>query len=247
MQLFLPKKVWQNNKGFSYGKPVTYLSIGYHAGQDFHSNPVGEIPVIAPCDGVLTTFPFSTSAGWWGFYKFDYLGTIYSLKILHMYKEMKAGEYKEGDILGYCGATGLSVKNGRSFNIGPSHEDQTSDGAVPHLHAELHLGEFKHDTNRNKDLAKKRIIDPVTQFEKWVTEKPIDKNDMTFYKERGRSSVYIKGTDNVFYPIIMGKHFLILFGDWENNKIIELDTIDQKSNIYFGLFKSNNEGNYETA
>lgn len=36
MRLFLPEDIWKNKRGFSYGKPVTYLIFGYHAGQDFH-------------------------------------------------------------------------------------------------------------------------------------------------------------------------------------------------------------------
>ena len=152
---------------------------------------------------------------------------------------MKDGKYKEGDILGYCGATGLSItpKYGSSF-IGESHEEQISDKAVPHLHVELHIGEFKHDTNNNKALADIRIIDPISNFEKWIAKLPQIKNNMIFYKEHGKSTVYIKGADNIYYPIIMGKHFLALFGDWEDNTIKEVDEIKPKSDSYFGLFKS---------
>ncbi|HHT9138112.1 MAG TPA: hypothetical protein ACFYEK_12835 [Candidatus Wunengus sp. YC60] len=88
-----------------------------------------------------------------------------------MYKQMKDGEYKAEDVFGYCGATGLSItkKYGSSF-IGESHEEQTSDKAVGHLHVELHKGEFKHETNQVKELADERIIDPIINFEKWVNE-----------------------------------------------------------------------------
>lgn len=171
MIFFLPKSVWENKRGFRFGKPTTYLSIGYHPGQDFFTRPVGKIPVIAPRDGLLKTLPFSKTAGWWAYYKFDHEGKTYSLKILHMYKPMKDGKYKKGNILGYCGATGFSITNKYGkFYSGPSHEDQISDKAVPHLHVELHKGEFKHDTNKNKTLADKRIIDPVSNFEKWVNK-----------------------------------------------------------------------------
>lgn len=244
---FLPKEIWENKRGFSFLKPVDYLAVGYHTGQDFLTESIGKVPVIAPCDGLLTTFPFSKSAGWWGFLKFEYGGQVYSLKILHQYKKMKDGSYKEGDILGYCGATGLSVtqKYGVSY-IGESDEEQLSDRAAPHLHAELHIGEYKHDTNRIKALADIRIIDPVSNFEKWLNEKPLTKN-IIFYKERGKSSIYIKGADNIFYPIIMGRHFITLFGDWNDNIIKEIDEIKPKSDIYFGLFKSGADGKYETA
>lgn len=169
MRIFLPEDFWRNKRGLHFGKPVNYLKIGYHAGQDFYSDPIGEVTVVAPCDGVLKTFPFSKSAGWWGYYKFNYNGETYSLKLLHMYKQMRDGEYKEGDILGYCGATGLSItqKYGESY-IGESHEKQISNKAVGHLHAELHKGEFQHDTNKIKALADERIIDPVTTFENWI-------------------------------------------------------------------------------
>lgn len=176
MILFLPEDIWKTKRGFYFGKSASYLKIGYHAGQDFYSNPVGKIPVVAPCAGFLTTFPFSKSAGWWGYYKFKYSGETYSLKLLHMYRQMKDGEYNEGDIMGYCGATGLSMtsKYGISY-IGEMHEEQTSDRAVPHLHAELHKGEYQHDTNRVKELADKRTIDPVSIFEGWIKEES-DKN-----------------------------------------------------------------------
>lgn len=244
---FLPKEIWENKRGFPFKKTVDYLVVGYHTGQDFLTESIGKVPVIAPCDGTLTTYPFSKSAGWWGFLKFEHEGQIYSLKILHQHKKMKDGKYKEGDILGYCGATGLSVtqKYGVSY-IGESDEEQTSDKAAPHLHVELHIGEYKHDTNQIKELADKRIIDPVSNFEKWLNEKPLTKNIM-FYKERGKSSVYIKGVDNVFYPIIMGRHFTTLFGGWNKNTIKELDEIKPKSDAFFGLFKSDTDGKYETA
>jgi len=250
MILFLPEEIWKNKKGFPFGKPVDYLFVGWHTGQDFFTNPVGSTPVIAPCDGVLTTFPFSKSAGWWGHFEFKHNDKVFSLKILHMYKEMKKGQYKEGDILGYCGATGLSVttKHGTSY-IGPSHEEQTSDRAVGHLHVELHKGKFKNDTNNNKELAKQRIIDPASTFEKWLGEiKPdqlIENKKPMFYKEKGKSTVYIKGEDEFYYPIITGKHFISLFGDWEENNIIEVDNISNKSEYYFGLFKSDEKGKYD--
>ena len=171
MIIFLPENIWKNKKGFPFRKPVNYLKVGYHTGQDFLTGSVGEVPVLAPCAGCLTTFPFSKSAGWWGYYKFNHENKTYSLKILHMHKQMKDGEYKEGDILGHCGATGLSVtkKYGVSY-IGKSYEEQVSDKAVPHLHVELHMGEFKHDTNKVKELADERIIDPVSNFEKLINE-----------------------------------------------------------------------------
>jgi len=246
MKLFLPKKTWEEKRGFAFGKPVNYLDIGFHGGQDFFTSPVGETPVIAPCDGELITFMgFSKSAGWWGSYTFKYLGKTYSLKILHMYKELKVGKYKEGDILGYCGGTGLSVRGNQKFFIGPSHEEQASGGGVPHLHVELHIGEYKHDTNKKRDLAKKRLLDPIKTFEQWLGEdQPIVKK-LTFYKEPGKSSIYLKGVDNVYYPIITGKHFLTLFGDWKENKIIEVEKIDKKSDSYFGLFNSDDEGKYD--
>ena len=154
MKLFLPQNIWAEKRGFTFDKPASYLTIGFHGGQDFFTSPVGSIPVMAPCDGELITFPgFSKSAGWWGYFRFEHLNEIYSLKILHMYKELRAGKYMEGEVLGYCGGTGLAVtqKYGQSY-IGELHEDQLSDRAVPHLHVELHIGEYKHDTNKNKEL-----------------------------------------------------------------------------------------------
>ena len=179
MIIFLPKDIWKNKRGIPFKKPVNYLKVGYHTGQDSFTSPVGKIPVIAPCDGFLKTFPFSRDAGWWGYYEFNYKNKIYSLKILHMYKQMKDGEYKKEDVLGYCGATGLSLtkKYGICY-IGKSHEEQTSDKAAPHLHVELHKGKFEHDTNRNKLLADERIIDPVINFEKWVGEYKLINNSV---------------------------------------------------------------------
>jgi len=164
-----------------------------------------------------------------------------------MYKELKAGKYKEGDILGYCGGTGLSVtaKYGESY-IGESHEEQISDRAVPHLHVELHKGEYKHDTNRSKTLAQQRLLDPVSTFESWIDNNSVANTKIVnFYKEKDKSSVYLKGADGNYYPIITGKHFISLFGDWKDNQIIEVDTIDHKSDSYFGLFKAEDNGKYD--
>lgn len=251
MRLFLPDEIWKNKRGFLFGKPVDYLKVGWHTGQDFFTNPVGSTPIVAPCDGNLTTFPFSKSAGWWGYYEFRHGDEIFSLKIVHMYKEMENKEYREGEILGYCGATGLSVtsKYGVSY-IGHSYDEQISDRAVGHLHVELHKGEFKHDTNRVNLLAKQRIIDPVSTFEEWIKEETTIEQarskKLIFYKEKGRSSIYIKGVDSIYYPIITGKHFLALFGDWKDNTIKEVDELSPKSDSYFGLFKSDNSGKYDT-
>jgi len=248
MKLFLPENIWKDKRGFTFDKFVNYLPIGFHGGQDFFALPIGEIPVFAPCDGELITFPnFSKSAGWWGVFTFQHLSKTYSLKILHMYKELKAGKYKEGDILGYCGGTGLSVtaKYGESY-IGESHEEQISDRAVPHLHVELHKGEYKHDTNRSKTLAQQRLLDPVSTFESWIDNNSVANTKIVnFYKEKDKSSVYLKGADGNYYPIITGKHFISLFGDWKDNQIIEVDTIDHKSDSYFGLFKAEDNGKYD--
>lgn len=247
MRLFLPENIWKEKRGFTFDRLVDYLPIGFHGGQDFFTTPVGEVPVIAPCDGELITFPnFSKSAGWWGIYTFKYFSATYSLKIMHMYKELKAGNYKKGDSLGYCGGTGLAVtsKYGVSY-IGESREEQTSDKAAPHLHAELHLGEYKHDTNKYKELAQKRLVDPVAIFEKWLNDESLTKNNMIFYQEEGKSSIYLKGKDGIYYPIITGKHFLALFGNWKDNKIIVVDKISEKSDVYFGLFKSGDDGRYD--
>ena len=249
MRLFLSENIWKEKRGFDFDKPASYLKIGFHGGQDFFTLPVGSVPVFAPCDGDLITFPgFSKSAGWWGVYTFQHQSAIYSLKILHMYKELKAGKYIEGDTLGYCGGTGLAVtsKYGTSY-IGESHEEQTSDRAVPHLHAELHIDEYKHDTNTNKILAQQRLIDPVKTFEKWIGETPSIQNNMTFYKEKGKSSIYITGSDRINYPIITGKNFITLFGDWKDNTIKEVDFVEPKSDTYFGLFKAQEDGKYNLA
>ena len=164
-----------------------------------------------------------------------------------MYKQMKDGEYKKGDVLGYCGATGISItsKYNKSY-IGASHKEQASDKAVPHLHIELHKGEFKHNTNKSKKLAGERIIDPVSTFEKWINEsKQLKNNDMTFYKEEGKSkkTIYIKGSDGVYYPIITGKHFVTLFGKFEDNNIETVTKISPKDKSFFGLFKQK-DGKY---
>jgi len=120
MRYFLPDDVWKQHRGLGYGVPVSYLVIGFHAGQDFFSSPLGTVPVIAPCDGVLTTYSFSTSAGWWGVFTFLHDGKTYSLKIMHLFKPLTPRAYKEGETLGYCGGTGLAVtrKYGTSY-IGP--------------------------------------------------------------------------------------------------------------------------------
>ena len=84
-------------------------------------------------------------------------------------------------------------------------------------------------------------------IEKWLNEKQVENNKMIFYKEPGKSSVYLKGNDNVYYPIISGKHFISLFGNWKENTIKEIDNINPKSESYFGLFKANNEGDYDVV
>ncbi len=247
MRLFLPENVWKENRGFGFGRPASYLTIGFHGGQDFYARPIGTVPVFAPTDGVLTTFPgFSASAGWWGVFEFVHEGAVYSLKILHMYRQLRAGTYKEGDVLGYCGGTGLAVtaKYGTSY-IGPSDAEQNSDRAVPHLHAELHKGKYKHDTNLSAALARQRLLDPVETFEAWIREE--SHNRMTFYKEKGKSAVYIKGANGAHYPIITGRHFIALFGDWSENTIVEVDELPNKSSAYFGLFRSEGDGTYDVA
>lgn len=246
MRYFLPENIWKNKRGFPFGKPVDYLIVKFHTGQDFFTDPIGNIPVFAPQDGHLTVYPFSKDAGWWGHFRFEFDSQVFSLKILHMYKEMIGGDYKEGDILGYCGATGLSVSSGASHCIGPSIEDQSSKNAVPHLHVELHKGEYKNDTNRIRILAEQRLLDPIKYFEEWVKGLKNNKKTMEFFKEKGQSTVYIKGYDGVYYPIISGKNFITLFGDWNLNTILEFDALSPKSDSYFGLFKSNPEGKYDT-
>jgi hypothetical protein len=188
MIFFLSKNIWGDKKGTPFGETPYPLKVNYHTGQDFHTSPIGVIPVIAPCGGCLTTFPFSKSAGWWGYYKFDYNGETYSLKILHMYKQMEDGVYKKGDILGLCGATGLSItkKHGIAY-IGDSHQEQSSEKAVPHLHIELHKGEYQHDTNHIKKLANERIIDPISTFEKWIKE--LSNKNMVVEKTKKKNTV----------------------------------------------------------
>lgn len=172
MVIFLPKDVWKNKKGSHFKKSPYPLTLNYHTGQDFFTDPVGTIPIVAPCDGFLKTSPvFSETAGWWGYYKFNHNDETYSLRILHMYKQMKEGEYKKGEILGYCGATGFCwTQKYKKSLIGQSHEEQTSDRAVAHLHVELHKDEFQFNTLKNKALAEKFLIDPISNFEKWVEE-----------------------------------------------------------------------------
>ena len=70
---------------------------------------------------------------------------------------------------------------------------------------------------------------------------------MTFYKEKDKSSVYIKGSDDIYYPVITGKHFLTLFGDWKDNNIEEVMSLEPKSESYFGLFKAQADGKYDMA
>lgn len=245
MVLFLPENVWKSRRGFVFGKPVDYLIVGFHTGQDFFTDPIGSVPVYAPMDGHLTTYPFSRDAGWWGHFRFEYNNQVYCLKILHMFKEMAGGDYKEGDILGYSGATGLSYVSGATHCTGPSPEEQSAKSAIPHLHVELHKGEYKNDTNKNKVLARQRLLDPIKFFEEWTGGKINNKKSMEFFKEKGKSTVYIKGSDEVYYPIISGKNFITLFGDWSQNIISEFDVLNPKSDAYFGLFKSGEDGKYD--
>jgi murein DD-endopeptidase MepM/ murein hydrolase activator NlpD len=247
MKLFLPENVWKNKRGFPFGMPVDYLMVKFHTGQDFFTDPIGTVPVYAPINGHLTTYPFSKDAGWWGHFRFEHNGDVFCLKILHMFKEMVSGDYKAGDVLGYCGATGLSVSSGASHCIGPSTEDQSSRYAVPHLHVELHKGEYKNDTNRIRSLAEQRLLDPVKYFEQWTNEINNNKKFMEFFKEKGRSTVYIKGSDGIYYPIISGKNFITLFGEWNQNTISEFDILNPKSESYFGLFKSDADGKYDAT
>ena len=103
MRLFLPENIWKEKQGFTFDRPANYLKIGFHGGQDFFTLPVGTIPVYAPCDGELITFPgFSKSAGWWGAY--TYGRTTFHMRFGTWNKALLKAGLKPAHIINYSDA-----------------------------------------------------------------------------------------------------------------------------------------------
>ena len=56
----------------------------------------------------------------------------------------------------------------------------------------------------------------------------INKKQMTFYQEKGKSAIYQKGADGKYYPWNSGESFTRVNGDFEDNEIIEEDSLEPK-------------------
>jgi len=126
MQFFLAKALYktynEHNRFAQYEPsmaPFYPLTGGMHIGSDYKV-PVGT-PIYAPAKGKMFTPIMSGPKGNVGIYSFnDPSGKNYGIEFCHLRFPVKAGNYNEGDIIGYTGATGTAC-------VGP------------HLHTVQHL------------------------------------------------------------------------------------------------------------
>ena len=79
-----------------------------------------------------------------------------------------------------------------------------------------------HRTFANKTCYGSRLSDD------WARDLTSNKNDMIFYKEKDNSAVYQLGVDGVYHPIITGELFKALYGEFEDNEIVEKDSLEPK-------------------
>jgi len=62
----------------------------------------------------------------------------------------------------------------------------------------------------------------------WARDLTGINNDMVFYKEKNNSAVYQLGADGKYHPIITGELFKSLYGEFEDNEIVEKDSLEPK-------------------
>lgn len=79
-----------------------------------------------------------------------------------------------------------------------------------------------HRTFANKTCYGSKLTDV------WARDLTSIKNNMIFYKEKNNSAIYQLGADGKYYPIITGELFKKLYGEFEDNEIIEKDYLDPK-------------------
>ena len=101
----LPKENWEKVTQ-AFGVPNDDYQSGIHNGTDF-SCPEGT-PVVAPCDGEIThRFLAHPTLGNAVYFSCDHVA--YYMRFLHLSQGMKKGKYKQGEIIGYTGNTGMST------------------------------------------------------------------------------------------------------------------------------------------
>lgn len=83
---------------------AAYPKTHRHAGCDYGCH-VGT-PIFAPADGTAVSATFSKVKGNVLIYSFDYNGKNYGLEFCHLRELPATGPKKEGEIIGYTGATG---------------------------------------------------------------------------------------------------------------------------------------------
>ena len=89
-------------------EPNPSYKSGYHPGLDY-ACPIGT-PICAPYDGRITkVFDNDPSRGNALHYLFSLNGKDYAIRCLHLNKVPIVGTYKQGDIIGYTGNTGMST------------------------------------------------------------------------------------------------------------------------------------------
>jgi murein DD-endopeptidase MepM/ murein hydrolase activator NlpD len=105
MILPIPQKNWDEVTQ-AYGVPNDWYESGIHNGTDF-SCPEGT-PIVAPTDGEIThRFTFHPTMGNAIHFSCDHFSCY--LRFLHLSKAMPKGKYREGEVIGYTGNTGMST------------------------------------------------------------------------------------------------------------------------------------------
>ena len=141
--LLHPVKDYEESISQAYGIANLnfYPSTGHHIGTDY-ACPVGT-PVVAPFDGEVTSAGYSSSLGNHCFFTYKYLESVYVVRMMHLSKVPRIGNYKQGILIEKSGATG---------NV-----------TGPHLHIDIWLNEVRLDliNGENWDTM---TVDPYYHF-----------------------------------------------------------------------------------
>lgn len=123
-----------------FGESNEAYASGVHNGTDF-ACPIGT-PVVAPCDGEMyfrtTDHP---TLGGAVYFRFTLDGTMYWMRFLHLSQVCPLGQYKQGDLIGRSGNTGMSTG--------------------PHLHLDLWTRPVDASSIRTKQRVFANMLDPL--------------------------------------------------------------------------------------
>jgi hypothetical protein len=118
----------------AYGVPnKLYSATKHHIGTDY-AIPVGT-PIYAPCDGSIEAAGHTLTLGYFLHYRLP----NHIMRVLHLRDLPKHGSYKQGDIIGYSGNTGLS--------------------SGPHAHVDLFINKVNLE-GINASNFRERTVDP---------------------------------------------------------------------------------------